>query len=61
MNMINTSECEFCTHSLLNEENKAKIMVYCRVKDKRYIYKLGEKTRHFSGEMNRHLENIHMR
>lgn len=38
MNMINTSECEFCTHSLLNEENKAKIMVYCRVKDKNYIY-----------------------
>lgn len=38
LKMINTSECESCLHSEVNESNKAKIMVYCRIKDKWYIY-----------------------
>lgn len=38
MSMINSSECEFCKYGTLDETNKAKIMVYCAVKDKRYIY-----------------------
>lgn len=37
-NMINTSECEQCLHSTLDETNKAKIMIYCKQKDKWYIY-----------------------
>ena len=37
-NMINTEECEQCLHSTLDETNKAKIMVYCKQKDKWYIY-----------------------
>lgn len=38
MTMINTSECEHCLHSILNEEDKSKILMYCKVKDKTYIY-----------------------
>lgn len=38
MEMILTSECEQCLHSELDETNKSKIMVYCRLKDKWYIY-----------------------
>lgn len=38
LKMINTSECESCLHSEVDESNKAKIMVYCRIKDKWYIY-----------------------
>lgn len=37
-NMILTSECEKCSHSILDETNKAKIMIYCKQKDKWYIY-----------------------
>lgn len=37
-NMILTSECEQCLHSTLDESNKAKIMVYCNIKEKWYIY-----------------------
>lgn len=37
-NFILTSECEECLHSELNETNPAKIMVYCRIKEKWYIY-----------------------
>lgn len=38
MDMILTSECEQCLRSTLDESNKAKIMVYCNVKEKWYIY-----------------------
>lgn len=38
MEMIITSECEECLHSELDETNPAKIMVYCRIKEKWYIY-----------------------
>lgn len=31
-------ECDDCIHSTLDEANKAKIMVYCKVKGKWYIY-----------------------
>lgn len=31
-------ECEDCLHSEFDETNIAKIMVYCRIKDKWYIY-----------------------
>lgn len=34
--MIVTSECEQCAHSVLDESNKAKIKIYCKVKDKTY-------------------------
>lgn len=36
--MIITSECEQCIHSIINEEDKAKVTVYCRVKDKTYFW-----------------------
>ena len=38
MQMINTSECEFCKHGTLDESNKAKIIVECAIKNKKYIY-----------------------
>ena len=37
-NMIITSECEQCVHSAVNEENKARVKVYCKVKDKVYYF-----------------------
>lgn len=37
-NMIITSECEECSHSVINEEDKAKVKVYCKVKDKTYYF-----------------------
>ena len=37
-NMIITSECEKCIHSSINESNKAKIKIYCKVKDKTYYF-----------------------
>ena len=36
--MILTSECEQCIHSVINEEDKAKETVYCKVKDKTYYW-----------------------
>lgn len=36
--MIITSECEQCIHSIINEEDKARIKVYCSVKDKTYFW-----------------------
>lgn len=36
--MIITSECEQCIHSVINEGNKARVTVYCRVKDKTYFW-----------------------
>lgn len=38
MNMIITSECENCIHSVIDESNKAKVKVYCQVKDKTYYW-----------------------
>lgn len=38
MQMINTSECEECIHSMLNDEDKAKIYIYCIMKNKKYFY-----------------------
>lgn len=37
-NMIITSECEQCIHSAINEEDKAKVTIYCKVKDKTYFW-----------------------
>jgi len=36
--MILTSECEQCIHSIICEEDKAKIKIYCNVKDKTYYW-----------------------
>ena len=36
--MIITSECEQCIHSAINEESKARIKVYCKIKDKTYYW-----------------------
>ena len=36
--MIITSECEQCIHSAINEEDKARVKVYCSVKDKTYFW-----------------------
>ncbi len=36
--MIITSECEQCIHSTINEENKARIKIYCSMKDKTYYW-----------------------
>ena len=38
-NMIIAGEdCEDCIHSLLDESNKAKIMVKCDIKNREYIW-----------------------
>lgn len=34
--MIITSECENCIHSIIDETNKARVKVYCNLKDKTY-------------------------
>ena len=36
--MILTSECEECMNSVINDEDKAKVKVYCSVKDKTYYW-----------------------
>lgn len=36
--MIITSECEQYIHSAINEEDKSKIKIYCKVKDKTYYW-----------------------
>lgn len=36
--MILTSECEECIHCILDESNKAKIIINCTAKNKKYIY-----------------------
>lgn len=38
MQMIITSECEKCVHSQINEEDKSKIKIYCKIKNKSYYY-----------------------
>lgn len=37
-NMIITSECEKCIHSIIDESNKAWIKIYCTAKDKTYYW-----------------------
>lgn len=36
--MIVTSECEKCIHSVLDESDKSKVKIYCKVKDKVYYW-----------------------
>ncbi len=36
--MIITSECEQCPQSIINDEDRARVTVYCRIKDKTYYY-----------------------
>lgn len=36
--MILTSECEHCPQSIINDEDKARIKVYCNIKDKTYYW-----------------------
>lgn len=36
--MIITSECEQCTQSIINDEDKAKVTIYCRAKEKTYYF-----------------------
>ena len=38
MNMIITSECEYCKYGIIDDSKKAKVMVHCELKDKSYIY-----------------------
>ena len=38
MDMIVTSECEKCIHSVLDESDKSKVKIYCKVKDKVYYW-----------------------
>ena len=37
-NMIITSECKQCIHSTIDETNKARVKVYCKIKDKTYYW-----------------------
>lgn len=36
--MITTSECEKCIHSIIDDSDKARLYVYCKVRDKKYMY-----------------------
>lgn len=38
MKMIITSECEHCKYGVIDDSNKAKIVVYCNYKEKEYLY-----------------------
>ena len=38
MQMIITSKCERCVHSKIDDSNKAKVTVYCKLKDKVYYW-----------------------
>lgn len=38
MDIIVTSECEKCIHSVLDESDKSKVKIYCKVKDKVYYW-----------------------
>lgn len=38
MQMIITSECENCTYSIIDDRDKSKVKVYCKIKDKTYYY-----------------------
>ena len=36
--MINTDECEKCKHGTIDDSNKARVMVICKIKNKKYYY-----------------------
>lgn len=36
--MIITSECEECRYGLIDDSNKARVMVQCLYRDKKYFY-----------------------
>ncbi len=36
--MILTSECKDCIHSSIDESNKAKIKIYCNLKNRTYYW-----------------------
>ena len=38
MSLIKTSECRKCTHSHIDDTNKAKVIIHCDVSGKEYIY-----------------------
>lgn len=38
MPVINTSGCDQCKHGIIDDSNKAKVIVICRIKNKRYYY-----------------------
>lgn len=38
MGLINTSKCENCEFGKVDEENKAKVMVFCALKNKTYYF-----------------------
>lgn len=38
MSMIITSECEECIHSIINGTDKARVKIYCNIKDKTYYW-----------------------
>ena len=38
MASINSTECTTCKNGLLDDSNKARIKVYCKLKDKTYYY-----------------------
>ena len=38
MSLIKTSECRKCTHSHIDDTNKAKVIVHCDVNERDYIY-----------------------
>lgn len=38
MLVINTSECEYCKHGVLDDSNRATVKVYCKLKNKNYYY-----------------------
>ena len=38
MSLIKTSECRKCTHSHIDDTNKAKVIVHCDASGKEYIY-----------------------
>ncbi len=60
MKMILTSECKECVYGIIDETNKARIKVRCRLKNKEYYYgqyipcenKWCEKWKIKKGEMN---------
>jgi len=38
MSIIITSECESCVYGNVDDSDKAKVMIYCKAKDKTYYY-----------------------
>ena len=38
MATINSTECITCKNGLLDDSNKARIKIYCKLKDKTYYY-----------------------